>query len=959
MSDPDFTDFYRAVHRGRDPFPWQRRLAETVAETGWPSDIGVPTGLGKTSTLDIAVWALARQAERPAEERTLPTRIWYVVNRRLLVDAASDHAEHLARLLANPDTAHSTIPDQNDSDLATWRQTLHQVADRLRSISITDGCAFELSDGERTCSPLFVSRLRGGAMPGYRPPHPIQPSIICATVPMYGSRLLFRGYGASNRMWPIDAALAGTDSLVLLDEAHLSRPLQALVEGIKDCDANQTGILRPFGRHKEGLGVVQLLPPARAYPTLVSLSATGDESETRFDLDAADLEHPIVRQRLTAAKPARLVETDRKQLPKCLAGELVASLAALERPAAAVVFVNSPSTAREVRDRLNTTGARRKGDPVFDLVVLTGQVRDIEADLIRRRLLDPETGAPSGGPSGRERSLVVIATQTLEVGADLDFDVLITETAGVRALTQRLGRLNRLGTKPHAVAVLCHPADAKADGLYGDERNELWTRLSRLDQPLDLSPSSIADVLGPPTDDPGAVAELLPCHLWEFAKTSNPPEGAAPAEVFFDVTEEERRVSVCWRAHVPGDGEPPLPSPGAGEFVDVPVGELKLLLERSGSSAARITLDASATTKITTEAFDAEAIRPGQQIILPASAGGYGPHGWDPEHAEEVLDLSPLLTATLSLTNEAVTNLLGDQLSEEQRLLLAALNLDSEDEPDPAADEEAGREVLAWLSAAGPPVGIPAVAWAFASAVNPVVTRIGVDRRAVMTWRLEGCRIESPRVDALDELSIAPTQFLDNHLQSVGELAEQIACRLGMSSDIATVVGDAGRFHDLGKADRRFQLLLGHEDGELVAKSDVTTAQWRRAQDQSGWPRGGRHELLSIQLVDAAIEAGVSIDDPDLVRHLVITHHGHGRPLCTTTSTGGPLPTTATVKGIAVTTTTDTRCDDWRQPERFRVLCERYGYWGVALLETVLRQADHQVSAMTPDRKVTVTTEVQ
>ena len=37
---------------------------------------------------------------------------------------------------------------------------------------------------------------------------------------------------------------------------------------------------------------------------------------------------------------------------------------------------------------------------------------------------------------------------------------------------------------------------------------------------------------------------------------------------------------------------------------------------------------------------------------------------------------------------------------------------------------------------------------------------------------------------------------------------------------------------------------------------------------------------------------------------------------------------------------------DWGQPTRFRRGCERYGYWGLALLEAIVRQADHQVSAV-------------
>ena len=35
---------------------------------------------------------------------------------------------------------------------------------------------------------------------------------------------------------------------------------------------------------------------------------------------------------------------------------------------------------------------------------------------------------------------------------------------------------------------------------------------------------------------------------------------------------------------------------------------------------------------------------------------------------------------------------------------------------------------------------------------------------------------------------------------------------------------------------------------------------------------------------------------------------------------------------------------DWEQPERFARLCRRYGRWGLALLESVVRLADMSVS---------------
>src|ERR1700674_2516410 len=91
----DFAKFYQAVH-DYPPFPWQERLEKQVIEGEWPQTIAVPTGCGKTSVIDVAVFALAAQVERPAMERTSPLRIFFVVDRRLVVDDVSRHAEKLA-----------------------------------------------------------------------------------------------------------------------------------------------------------------------------------------------------------------------------------------------------------------------------------------------------------------------------------------------------------------------------------------------------------------------------------------------------------------------------------------------------------------------------------------------------------------------------------------------------------------------------------------------------------------------------------------------------------------------------------------------------------------------------------------------------------------------------------------------------------------------------------------------
>ena len=69
-------------------------------------------------------------------------------------------------------------------------------------------------------------RMRGGVTWAARwLRSPDQPAVVVGTADQFGSRLLFRGYGQSNRMRPIDAALVGTDMLCFVDEAHMSDSL--------------------------------------------------------------------------------------------------------------------------------------------------------------------------------------------------------------------------------------------------------------------------------------------------------------------------------------------------------------------------------------------------------------------------------------------------------------------------------------------------------------------------------------------------------------------------------------------------------------------------------------------------------------------------------------------------------------------------------------------------------------
>ncbi|TVR75324.1 MAG: type I-U CRISPR-associated helicase/endonuclease Cas3, partial [Spirochaetaceae bacterium] len=290
----DFTPFFTELH-GYPPFRWQERLARQVADTGrWPDSISVPTGYGKTSVIEIALFALA---VNPA----LPRRTVLVVDRRLVVDHAYDTARRLESALRSPGTRGPTVA---------------RVAKKLGELG-----------GE---SPLATAILRGGM---YREStwvrNPAQPMIICSTVDQVGSRLLHRGYDVSERMRSVHAGFLAHDTVCILDEAHIAEPFRQTV-----------GAVQAFA----GIAPVTLPRPI----TLVTMSATltsDTASGEAFTLTTGDADDPRLAQRRRARKTVTLVKASEENMANRIAREAT-RLGGTGRTI--LVVVNRVRRAREV-----------------------------------------------------------------------------------------------------------------------------------------------------------------------------------------------------------------------------------------------------------------------------------------------------------------------------------------------------------------------------------------------------------------------------------------------------------------------------------------------------------------------------------------------------------------------------------------------------------------------------------
>lgn len=71
------------------PFPWQEALVARFLEgIGQRASLDIPTGLGKTGVM--AAWLVAR-----SQGASLPRRLVYVVDRRAVVDQATNEAIQL------------------------------------------------------------------------------------------------------------------------------------------------------------------------------------------------------------------------------------------------------------------------------------------------------------------------------------------------------------------------------------------------------------------------------------------------------------------------------------------------------------------------------------------------------------------------------------------------------------------------------------------------------------------------------------------------------------------------------------------------------------------------------------------------------------------------------------------------------------------------------------------------
>jgi CRISPR-associated endonuclease/helicase Cas3 len=960
---------------GFSPLSWQSRLfSEYLEKGGMPSTVDIPTGLGKTAVL--ALWLIAR-----AGGAMLPRRLVYVVDRRAVVDQATEFAEKLRTNLDAPEAA------------------------ELKQALNLDGRS------------LPISTLRGQFVDNRDwLEDPASPAIIVGTVDMIGSRLLFEGYGVSRKMRPYHAGLLGADSLVVLDEAHLVPPFEKLLEAVEQGSSH-------FAARAEADR--KLIPPFR----LLSLSATGRERagavfrlEGGFDQlpgQRRDLDDAVVAQRLGARKNVTIIETQSEKLATTLATQAWALAQEGKAPIRCIAFCNERDTAEKVKVEIEklAQGDKKAGQRPADIhspELFVGARRVLERADAAGQL--KQLGFIAGSDITLLKPAFLIATSAGEVGVDLDADHMVCDLVAWERMVQRLGRVNRLGEGDAKVVVVVESEPKPKDGSatakaiekseadrnekekkavekFNSDSKEAMARtiahrspfgvhpILREDGTIDASPGALRDLKIRAASDeslrkvieaattPRPLRPALTRALVDAWSMTSLEEHTGRPDIkpwIRGWVDDKPQTSIAWRTYLPmrsGGWQGTKKELKAAEtyFEAAPTHTSELLetetyrvVDWLKTRAAKLA-DKSAQTTERHESLETEepiaedsthhaaanhaAFKSDDVLAFVLSNAGNVrgvlrfndliDHDRDDDKTKKDKKdrLARLIVGATVIVNGRFGGLLDGLLNDDSNRI-------------PRSADDGG----IWIAqpgstAPGGPVN---------SSAQPVIRFRVHSVSAAQTleddrnWR-ERLRFASERSEEGDvsrwlviekwrhdaateeDRSAGRAQALDEHQSWTAQKALELAKRIGLDETLTKMLVCAARLHDEGKRAERWQRAFNAKrDGKVYAKT--------KGPLNLALLDGYRHEFGSLPFAqrDAAFKTLPS-DMQDLALHLIAAHHGQARPVISTSNCEDAPPSALEDRAREVAL-------------RFAGLQKRWGPWGLAWWEALLRAADQQAS---------------
>ncbi len=983
LAAADFGEYFRSVH-GCEPYPWQVRLTgQVLAEERWPDVIDLPTGAGKTAVLDTAVFALAARPE------VYPRRIVFVIDRRIVVDQVCKRVRQISESIRAADSG----------VLATVRRALSEVAGDgdwpIGVSALRGGIPLDNDWATRPDQPWvmvstvdqFGSKLlfRGyGISEGMRPIHAGLAGNDCLVIldevhlskPFAATLRDVRSEPSANsfndRLLPQRGAIvemSATPSIA--DGVRFGLQPEIDLEG----DSEAVARLRRIAQSAKRARLVEV--PGRETPSALTKEVM---RIVREELRDDERSIGVIANRVRTAREVQRAVSEAGVKTHLITGRM-RPLDRQRRLREIEALVDPDNRDRDAeRTVVVATQAIEVGaDFSFDALITEAcpldSLRQRIGRLDRRGTLADRTGKPARcwilglkAELASKRSDPVygeaVRATWRELSARADDGQI-----DVGPASTHLDGLSEEATAPVRTAPLLLPTHMEA-----------WTQTS----PEPLVQPEISDFLHGFDDNPPEPEVAI---VWRWDRNAEtlrlvPPRPAeqlsvplSAAKAWLGGAEETTVADVACVAANEGPGR-------AGEALDAPSSQPVLRYVGGNDIVQDVAV---------------KDIRPGDVLLVHPHIGGLSEGTWNPLHSDEA-PAKPAAgdrpagndTAVDDLGDEAQwsyrrrrTIRLDEQLS---RQISAWLGHGTPTMPRPSSDQAPNDDpahqtqqspkerVRQWVGdvLAHVPGKVPLhLNWlAGEPSANDDVSagalRVlksgdfdvefiggpadGLSRQQpsepyyILTER----SVESRTLTSDDDASLTGTEVpLAAHLDGVGKRAKEFAVRLRLSAELVGDLKLAGELHDLGKVDSRFQAqMVGHDPVELAMQEAPLAKSLRGVRARRhGWPPV-RHEVGSVALAQSSVAVLSRAHDPDLVLHLLATHHGRGRPLPRIVRDDCPQVLSYEMGDVVLSTRTDFSETPLAldMADRFWRLCAKYGHHGLAWLEAILRLADHRQS---------------
>jgi CRISPR-associated endonuclease/helicase Cas3 len=456
-----------------------------------------------------------------------------------------------------------------------------------------------------------------------------EPAIVVGTVDSLVSKALNRGYGIGRAIFPIDFALVTNGAHWVIDEIQLCPESTTTLRQLA-AFAKTYGTAEPFG----------LTCMSATVPDGLLETIDNPDSTARIRIEPGERTGELAI-RLSAARTVRRLEAD----PGDYKAIAAAARARHHKGALTLVVLNTVDAARGVYKHLRGGPSR--------CTLLHSRFRGIErAERMTDVVSQPE-------------DRIVVATQVVEAGIDLNAATLITEASPWPSLVQRAGRCNRTGRMNSDAEVLWIPP-AKPAPYPQRDIDETCVQMEALEG-RKVTGEYLLERAVEVTEDP--VTVLRRTDFIGLFDTSPDLSGADVDIAPYVRDTDDLDAEVAWATWTPGENgapDPEIKAPPAEYRCRVPLGEVsKLAKDRP---VWRLDQVAGKWVRIT--APGQPRARPGEVLLVSAADGGYTPEtGFDLSAKGPVADSPELRTAAelAAVTAGAEDTYAADTASVSQR----------------------------------------------------------------------------------------------------------------------------------------------------------------------------------------------------------------------------------------------------------------------------------------------------